>query len=417
MAKAAKIKAVEIEDKSSLHIYRTEIPNMVDEMGLSVYAFRLYVRFKRVAGDQGKCFYTTPQLAEQCKMSEGSVSKAKKELVALGLIAIDRDDKWIRDNITIVDVWPANFAYFADINPPVVCSPHEQADKNERSKNEPQEAASVHHMNSTVHVVNTPVHVVNVKEEPIKEEPIKEEPKGDCRLDADAPPSTDPWPEFLDALCWICHGHQETQALTEEQLGALTSEGKRMRDDEYTTADLREWMMRHWFKDWRWEKGKERPQPHVVRSSIPILRDSVAVSGSAAPGGLPTGDGRNGMGQYAPWGIPPEYEPPLPEEPPELEPPSDPPEPLTGLEATWAQCVTELGAQHPRFVDWLPNSTLTPTGDISLGKPVYRVTVDDPQAVGWLLVKGSSAMARNLSSLLGEPVTIEITAAEKEPTP
>jgi len=153
----------QVIDRSSMHRYRTEIPNIIDDMDLSVYAFRLYVRLKRVAGDDGKCFYTTRQLAEQCRMSVGAVSKAKQELVEKDLIRVDSDGKWVRDNIMIVDMWPANFAYFAQEKEDDSCSYSEQ-----------ESALPVHVVNSPVHTVNAPVHVVNVKEEPIKEEPIKE---------------------------------------------------------------------------------------------------------------------------------------------------------------------------------------------------------------------------------------------------
>lgn len=87
-------------------------------------------------------------------------------------------------------------------------------------------------------------------------------------------PLDDGWPTFLAALCWVCHGHQNVNALTKKQLGALTAEGKKLREDGYTMEDLRDWVEQHWRKDWRWENGQQRPEPHIVRSSIPILRES-----------------------------------------------------------------------------------------------------------------------------------------------
>lgn len=167
----------QVTDQSSMHRYRTEIPNIIEDMDLSVYAFRLYVRLKRVAGDDGKCFYTTRELAEQCRMSVGAVSNAKQELVEKDLIRIDSGGQWVRDNITIVDMWPANFAYFAQEKEPDACSCGEQ-----------ESVSPVHVVNNAVHTVNTPVHVVNVKEEPIKKEPSKEEPKGE-RAQAPTPPA------------------------------------------------------------------------------------------------------------------------------------------------------------------------------------------------------------------------------------
>jgi hypothetical protein len=98
-------------DHSSLHRYRTEIPNLVDDMGLSAYAFRVYAHLKRVADDAGSCSSSARQLAQHCCMSASTVSKAKQELVAHGLIRITRDHPAQRDQITLIDLWPANFAH------------------------------------------------------------------------------------------------------------------------------------------------------------------------------------------------------------------------------------------------------------------------------------------------------------------
>lgn len=86
-------------------------------MDLSVYAFRLYVHLKRVAerSDEGSCWESARTLATACKMSSGQVSKAKDELEQHGLIT--RHIKMMRggigDDITIVDIWPQNFARYA----------------------------------------------------------------------------------------------------------------------------------------------------------------------------------------------------------------------------------------------------------------------------------------------------------------
>ena len=42
-----------VTDTGSLHPYRIELPIMIDDMRLSVSAFRLYAHFKRRAGDTG----------------------------------------------------------------------------------------------------------------------------------------------------------------------------------------------------------------------------------------------------------------------------------------------------------------------------------------------------------------------------
>lgn len=94
--------------------YFSMIPNLIDEMGLSPYAVRLYLRIKRRASDTGACFESTGNLAAGCGMSTGAVSKAKKELAKAGLIRIEKrkGPHGPYDNITIVDIWKQNIEYF-----------------------------------------------------------------------------------------------------------------------------------------------------------------------------------------------------------------------------------------------------------------------------------------------------------------
>lgn len=101
-----------------------------------------------------------------------------------------------------------------------------------------------------------------------KEQPTNQEELG---IVGEAPTPPD-WQEYLEALCWVCYGHQETKALTEAQLGALTAEAKKIRSAGYSQEDLRAWWMKVWRNDWRWDKGRQRPRPDEVRSGIPVLR-------------------------------------------------------------------------------------------------------------------------------------------------
>ena len=79
-----------IQDTSDKTIrkYFTITPNMIDDMNLSLCAFRLYHHYKRVAGDNGLCWQSTKTLSEACKMSIGSIVKAREELKTAGLIEI-----------------------------------------------------------------------------------------------------------------------------------------------------------------------------------------------------------------------------------------------------------------------------------------------------------------------------------------
>lgn len=146
------------DDGGDLRKYRTEIPNIVDDMGLTPHAYRLYGHLKRVAGSEGSCWQTTRTLAQACNMSAGMVSKAKAELAAAGLITISK--KRIKtnevDDIHIVDIWAENFARYS-----------------QSEEGEPQKR--VHNMNERVHNVNTGVH--NMKQRSNKEEERTREEK------------------------------------------------------------------------------------------------------------------------------------------------------------------------------------------------------------------------------------------------
>lgn len=110
--------------------YFAIIPHIVDDMGLSVWAYRLYGHFRRVAGeDGGACWQSTRTLAEACKMSTGQVAKAKLELVEAGLITITNERGAHGDYhvITIADVWALNMARYSQT---------EQTETGERSPGE-----------------------------------------------------------------------------------------------------------------------------------------------------------------------------------------------------------------------------------------------------------------------------------------
>lgn len=142
----------QIADRGDLRKYRTEIPNSVDDMDLSVYAFRLYVHMKRVAGDSGTCWQSTDTLAKSCKMSKGMIGKAKDELIEKGLIHIEEQklDRGGRaaHHVTINDIWLENFIKFSGKEPSshdeqpssyseLASSPHEQASSPHEIKKEP----------------------------------------------------------------------------------------------------------------------------------------------------------------------------------------------------------------------------------------------------------------------------------------
>lgn len=66
--------------------YFAMIPNIVDDMGLSAAAVRLYLHVKRVTGENGVCFQSYKKKSEVCRLDVRTVKKAEKELEKQGLI-------------------------------------------------------------------------------------------------------------------------------------------------------------------------------------------------------------------------------------------------------------------------------------------------------------------------------------------
>lgn len=128
----------EVRDSGGLHKYRTEIPNMVLDMGLDAYTFRLYCHLKRVAGDEGMCWQSTRTISEATNMSVGQVSKSKKVLEEKGLITCERGGPTTSDSVTIIDLWLRNMEVYSKRSQR---SPHEHErspDEHERSPHEPK---------------------------------------------------------------------------------------------------------------------------------------------------------------------------------------------------------------------------------------------------------------------------------------
>jgi hypothetical protein len=111
----------EIQEQTPDRRYFTAIPNLLDEMGLTPYAVRLYLRLKRRAGDKGQCWENTKHLAEGCNMSKSQVSRSKAELEIAGLITIKKRSlahgHFPGHIITIVNIWKDNVDYYDNKQP------------------------------------------------------------------------------------------------------------------------------------------------------------------------------------------------------------------------------------------------------------------------------------------------------------
>jgi hypothetical protein len=113
---------------SSLRKYRTELPNLYDDVRLSPYEFRLLAHYVRV----GNCYQSVRTTAGICCMSVGQVVKARESLEAAGWIKTSTNDEYGTIDIIVVDKWGENFRKYEQ-----GCSPHEQGCSPHEPKNKP----------------------------------------------------------------------------------------------------------------------------------------------------------------------------------------------------------------------------------------------------------------------------------------
>lgn len=99
-------------DSSSLHRFRTELPNILFAMNLDPWQFKAYCVMKWTAGDTGSCYKSNNTLSDEVGCSVPTLIKIKKELLDLGLISIIKrkhdNGSALPDLIEIIDIWPLN---------------------------------------------------------------------------------------------------------------------------------------------------------------------------------------------------------------------------------------------------------------------------------------------------------------------
>jgi hypothetical protein len=104
-----------IVDDSDLKKYRTEIPNIICDLGLTGAAQALYLQLKRTCGANGGVSWKgTKALAKSLRVSTGQITSLKKQLWGAGLINIEIEisKRGYNHHITIVDIWEMNLRYF-----------------------------------------------------------------------------------------------------------------------------------------------------------------------------------------------------------------------------------------------------------------------------------------------------------------
>lgn len=157
--------------------FRTEIPNIIDDLGLDPHERALYVHYKRACG-AGDCEWVESVriTAQRTKMSIGQTSQARNRLVERGLIRTIRkgnDGTAVR----VVNIWDLNTTFYSqehkpDIDGWTVQQLKEWCEGVHNMNTLEDKASDSEHLNepdvSSVHNVNTGVHNMNNKKEPIK---------------------------------------------------------------------------------------------------------------------------------------------------------------------------------------------------------------------------------------------------------
>lgn len=116
---------IEITSNSSIHDYRTEIPNIVFELGLSGNEFRIYSEYKRIGGDNSSCWMCLKKLEERTGLSKKTIieitkklSKNRTELNNKSLITIKKrikeDGGKDSSQIIVNDIWSVNMTFFLE---------------------------------------------------------------------------------------------------------------------------------------------------------------------------------------------------------------------------------------------------------------------------------------------------------------
>ena len=125
----------EIIDESA-HTNFTIIPNIIHQKWLNLAAFRLYIWFKKVAGETGSCWQSLDTICSGTGMSKPTITKGRQELKEADLISVKRtrmengSEKII---VKITDVWNENREVL-DMSE-TKTSPTESPDKGKRNFN------------------------------------------------------------------------------------------------------------------------------------------------------------------------------------------------------------------------------------------------------------------------------------------
>lgn len=143
-----------VYERGDFRKYYAQIPNIADDE-LDPYEMRLYVHYKRVAGDGGECYEGIDTTAQKCKMGVSTVRRTRKALAAKGWIELESKGKKGKElvHVTLVDKWDDNYRQYST-STPTTQTPHP------------------YHTDTRTPTTQTP------KEKPYKEKPIKNKENG-----------------------------------------------------------------------------------------------------------------------------------------------------------------------------------------------------------------------------------------------
>lgn len=116
----------QIQFEETIRSNFTQIPNILSEMLelnlISLSDFMLYFTYRKIAGEEGCCFYGTRSLAKKCKLSQPSITKSKSNLSKpfeilggkslIKIIPCNRKESNKGDTVLILDIWNENKQYY-----------------------------------------------------------------------------------------------------------------------------------------------------------------------------------------------------------------------------------------------------------------------------------------------------------------
>lgn len=280
---------------------RDDIPIFVhselDDLELSLEAFRVYCHLARRAGKNGMAFPSYQSIGDKCfrknypKANADTIRRkaiaAVRELAELGLItkiAKRKEDGSNATNdymLTPKSQWGVvSTHYRVSTHPGGVNAPHGvNAPKDTPIEGSPIEGSPIKDL-----VASPPLPAA--KASPPKAESKKG--KGETsfvqemlglegtdsaepsppRCDDPPPPAKPltPQQEMFGALCealgWDYH------VITDDDKKRISQAGRILREAGYIVKDIRDYMLDVWFNDWRWQKHKQRPTLEQLRQGI-----------------------------------------------------------------------------------------------------------------------------------------------------